>query len=147
MLKHCKWGTCNSDSSASYASKEHMQGVKFFLFPRPCADFRLLKRDSILQLVHDASKCQQCCKCQTWINACRVEVFSKLEDCMRSHYVCSNHFVDGEPTLSNPNPLIAGSFAPVSKLCYIYYTSLCCLIFLTNLVTFNYLFLKSKINT
>ena len=138
MVKHCKWGTCNSNSQ--HAAKEHMQGVNFFVIPRPCADYRILKRDSTLQLVHDASKCKQCCKCQAWINACRVEGFSKLDDYKTTYYVCSKHFVDGEPTPSNPNPLIAGSFAPVSKFLFIviqfleskinFWAPLCCPIFL-----------------
>ena len=68
---HCKCGKCNSNSR--YPSKDYMQGVTFFPFPKPCQDHRLLKRDSTLQLRHDPNSCPQCCKCLVWINACRLQ--------------------------------------------------------------------------
>ena len=110
---HCKWGKCNSNSR--YPSKDYMQGVTFFPFPKPCQDHRLLKRDSTLQLRHDPNSCPQCCKCLVWINACRLQGFNKVDDIKKSCYICSKHFIDGKPTPQNPNPVTAGSIAPVSS--------------------------------
>lgn len=116
MVKHCKWGTCNSDSRYLVDS----DSIKFIPFPKPCKDHRLLKRDSSLQLKHNVNECAQCSKCLVWINACRVEGVNNVDNITRSWFICSRHFVDGKPTLEFPNPLIAGSHPSVSipDICY-----------------------------
>ena len=106
MGKHCKWGTCNSD----YRKQEN---INFIPFTKPCKDHRLLKRDSSLLLTHNSNSCAQCSKCLLWINACQVQGIAKVNSINSSWYICSKHFVDGKPTVINPNPLIAGSHPPV----------------------------------
>ena len=70
MVCSCAYGTCNSDSR--YKERSHMQGVRFYSFPRK----DVLKR-------------------KRWVHACsRLGFFvHSLSKHMR---VCSKHFVGGK---------------------------------------------------
>lgn len=107
-MAHCKWGTCNSDWR--YREKDYMNNVKLFPFPKPCKYFYCEMKDPTIVVWHDRSTCSKCSLAMAWIQACKIEGFNKLEHITRSCYVCSKHFVDGEPNGMNPVPVSAGSF-------------------------------------
>ena len=93
--KHCKWFGCNSDSR--YLHKEHMRGVVFCPFPKPCKDYRLLRRDpSLVAIQHEPANCPQCSKCLAWIMACHRSGFQRLEQINSCCYLCSRHFAPGK---------------------------------------------------
>ena len=107
--KYCKWGTCKS-----YSKKD--KTIKFFPFPKPCKDFRMLMADpTLIAIQHDADTCVQCSKCTAWIRACSTTKFSSLEQINRNSYVCYKHFPDGTPTEDQPIPICARSFSQVSN--------------------------------
>ena len=107
--KYCKWGTCKS-----FSKKD--KTIKFFPFPKPCKDFRMLTADpTLIAIQHDADTCVQCSKCTAWIRACSTTKFSSLEQINRNCYVCYKHFPDGTPTEDQPIPICARSFSQVSN--------------------------------
>ena len=65
--KRCSWGCCNSDSR--YSDRDHMQGVKFFPFPKPWIDAE---------------------SCRKWLRACG-RPYEQLNEkkIAGHHYVCS----------------------------------------------------------
>nr|XP_018666905.1 uncharacterized protein LOC108949341 [Ciona intestinalis] len=87
-MPHCSWGTCNSDSKYGAASKNpriNMVGVRFFPIPKPKTQLE---------------------KCKIWIKACGRQNFG-IENVTKNSYVCSKHFVSGEPSSKYPNPISA----------------------------------------
>ena len=122
MPKHCKWGLCKSDTRYPQNGLQ----IKFWPFPKPCKDFRLLKADpSLVAIKHEPQHCIQCNKCLQWIKACKVQSLTKLEEINKNCFVCSKHFPNGAPTNDEPHPVPAGTGDRVSR-----YTSVkCCSIF------------------
>ena len=57
MVKHCKHGTCKSDDR--FLDRESTP-VNFFVFPKPCKDFKLLEKDPTLKIEHCESTCETC---------------------------------------------------------------------------------------
>ena len=85
-VKHCCYGTCNSDTR--YRHREGMEGVRFIPFPKPLSQKE---------------------KCERWIKACGrpLEDFNvgKIKRCT---YICSKHFIGGNgPTPEHPDPIPA----------------------------------------
>ncbi|XP_052785200.1 uncharacterized protein LOC128220736 [Mya arenaria] len=89
MVKRCSYGTCNTDSRYT----ERLENdIKFYPFPKPGRNLE---------------------KCIRWLRLCgRPNDQLNLEK-LKNHgtakhvYVCSKHFVDGQPTTGNPDPLPA----------------------------------------
>jgi len=104
--KHCKWGTCTSDSRDVTDDTP----ITFFSFPKPCKDFKLLEKDPSVKIQHDQQLCIQCQKSQKWVNACKLKKFVKISQINYDTWICSKHFVAGKPTEEHLNPLSAGSF-------------------------------------
>lgn len=103
--KYCKWGLCKSDSNKD-------KTITFFPFPKPCKDFRLLKKDpSLVAIQHNPDSCSQCSKCKAWIHACSTQNFTSLDQINANCYVCYKHFVDNKPTETHPCPTSARSFS------------------------------------
>ena len=96
--KRCAWGNCVSDSR--YMSKDSMQGVRFFRFPKP-------------DISEDWNS--NTISCREWIKRCnRPHIDLNLDiiynDYMkdkRYYHVCSKHFKHGEPTDNSPYPYFA----------------------------------------
>jgi len=83
-IKHCCYGTCNSDTR--YRSREDMNGVFFIPFPKPITQGE---------------------KCVKWIKACGRQNFN-IKKIKRCTYICSKHFVGGKgPTTDHPDPIPA----------------------------------------
>ena len=83
-VRHCSWGSCNSDSC--YSDREHMKGVFFLKFP---------------PLSKDPERCEK------WVKACGREDFTTAS-LNRCKCICSKHFVGGSgPTQLHPDPLAA----------------------------------------
>jgi len=104
MVKHCKHGTCKSDDR--FLDRESAP-VNFFVFPKPCKDFKLLEKDPTLKIEHCESTCETCSKCHQWINSCGLVGFTKLSQLSQTLYICSKHFVDGKPSENHPVPVSA----------------------------------------
>lgn len=85
MVKRCAWGTCNSDSR--YKDKEYMRDVTFWPIPKP----KTRLRETLV-----------------WVKACNRKNFT-VKNVNKHAYVCSKHFVEGQPTEKYPYPVIAGS--------------------------------------
>nr|CAB3263250.1 uncharacterized protein LOC108949341 [Phallusia mammillata] len=87
-MSSCSWGVCNSNSKyrpEGPRPREDMKGVRFFTIPT-------LKNQPE--------------KCKLWVDACGRDGFQTTNVTIKS-YICSKHFVDGEPTEKNPNPIDA----------------------------------------
>ena len=85
MVKHCEWGTCNSDSR----------------YPE-----RLINSDGIcVKFYHFPSFKNEKMRREAWIRACcRADSFV----CTKHSYICGFHFVGGNgPTDQNPDPVPA----------------------------------------
>ncbi len=107
--KYCRWGTCKSNSK-----KVECENIVFHKFPKPCVDFNLLKNDPKLKIKHNVNDCVKCRLSQDWVNACKVEKFKAIEQITRDSFVCSQHFLEGKPTATNPSPIPAGTMVMVS---------------------------------
>ncbi|CAC5404724.1 unnamed protein product [Mytilus coruscus] len=85
-VKHCCYGTCNSDTR--YRHRDDMNGVFFIPFPKP-----ITQRE----------------KCERWIKACgRPKKDFNVDKIKRCTYMCSKHFVGCKgPTELHPDPLPA----------------------------------------
>ena len=85
-VKHCCYGTCNSDTR--YRHREDMQGVYFIPFPKPITQKE---------------------KCERWIKTCgRPAEDFNVQKIKRCTYICSKHFVGGHgPTIDHPDPIPA----------------------------------------
>lgn len=97
----CKWGLCHN--------RNDVHSVRFFPFPKPCKYFNKLQKDTTLSVGHDITLCKKCYACQKWIDACKVEAYTSISQITRHWYICSDHFMDKEPTEANPHPFPAGS--------------------------------------
>ncbi|KAJ8312196.1 hypothetical protein KUTeg_009569, partial [Tegillarca granosa] len=86
MVKRCQWGLCNSDTRYP----ERLEGgVRFILFPKP-------RRNKE--------------KCLRWIKLCgrlHEQLNVHIVDGNRHLFVCTKHFVEGEPTACFPDPVPA----------------------------------------
>ncbi|CAC5401350.1 unnamed protein product [Mytilus coruscus] len=85
-VKHCCYGTCNSDTR--YRHRDDMKDVFFIPFPKP-----ITQRE----------------KCERWIKACgRLKEDFNVDKIKRYTYMCSKHFVGGKgPTDIHPDPMPA----------------------------------------
>ena len=45
-------------------------------------------------------------RCKRWVHKCGRPNFT-VENAKKDTYICSKHFVDGEPTIQNPDPVKA----------------------------------------
>ena len=93
----CKWGPCKNTKDKRLLGFNSDKNIKYHLFPNPQTDID---------------------KCRKWIKACNrpheqlnVERISKdwarKDKSSRSYFICSNHFVGGEPTEEYPDPTSA----------------------------------------
>ncbi|XP_062587836.1 uncharacterized protein LOC134249507 [Saccostrea cucullata] len=81
MVKHCSFGTCNSDSRY----KDKLNGAKFIPFPKPKTNLH---------------------KCMRWIALChRPQHQLNVNKITKDTYICTKHFfnIDG-PTAEYPDP-------------------------------------------
>lgn len=89
MVKRCSWGTCNTDSRYP---ERLTGGIKFIPFPKPATNIE---------------------KCKRWIRLCGRTAYQLNEEVLRDRnkskhfYVCSKHFIDGEPSEKVPDPISA----------------------------------------
>ena len=98
MVKHCCFGTCNSDSR--YMNREHMKNVDFIAFPKPPNKLTKAKNPALAK--------KQLEKFLKWIHACgRTNEFN-LKSITKQTYICTKHFVSKSgPTQEDPDPIIA----------------------------------------
>ncbi|XP_042566525.1 zinc finger MYM-type protein 4 isoform X3 [Clupea harengus] len=83
MVKRCAYGTCKSDTRYP----ERLEGgVVFIAFPKP--------------------KTQEE-RCRLWIKQCGPQSQLNISKINKHTYVCSKHFVNGQPTPEYPNPVLA----------------------------------------
>jgi hypothetical protein len=85
-VKHCCYGTCNSDTRHTH--RGDMKDVYFIPFPKP-----ITQRE----------------KCERWIKACgRPTEDFNVQKIKRCTYICSKHFHGGKgPTELHPDPIPA----------------------------------------
>ncbi|XP_062568430.1 uncharacterized protein LOC134230607 [Saccostrea cucullata] len=89
MVKRCSWGTCNTDSRYP---ERLTGGIKFIPFPKPPTNPE---------------------KCKRWIRLCGRPAYQLNEEVLRDRnkskhfYVCSKHFINGEPSEKFPDPISA----------------------------------------
>ena len=85
-VKHCCYGTCNSDTR--YRHRDGMKDVFFIPFPKPTT-----KREI----------------CERWIKACGRPLNDfNVQKIKRCTYICSKHFIGGKgPTAEYPDPIPA----------------------------------------
>ncbi len=111
-VKHCCYGTCNSDTI--YRHRESMKDVFFIPFPKP-----ITQRE----------------KCVKWIKACgRPEDDFNIMKIKRSTYICSKHFVGEKgPTFEFPDPIPALLHTDEQVCCFHYslFTLVICLGFMS----------------
>ncbi|KAL2092960.1 hypothetical protein ACEWY4_010272 [Coilia grayii] len=99
MVKRCAWGICNTDS---HFPERLEGGVRFFPFPKPKSNPE---------------------KCRLWIKLCGRPHSQLNPSRINKHsFVCSKHFVNGEPSPDFPNPVPAipgeGSLILIISLCF-----------------------------
>lgn len=84
MVKHCAFGTCNSDTRK--LKRDPNNSIFFIPFPKPHLDLK---------------------KCRKWIIACKREHFGQ-SNITKDTYICNLYFVGANgPTLLNPDPISA----------------------------------------
>jgi hypothetical protein len=94
--KHCVHGLCRSDSR----------------YPERCPDITWIpfaKRGRIKPEMSKAAlfRAQFATeRCKRWVHKCGRPNFT-VENVKKDTYICSKHFVDGEPTIQNPDPVKA----------------------------------------
>ncbi len=102
--KLCKWGLCKSDGRKD-------KSITFFPFPKPCKDYRMLKKDpTLIAIQHEPDLCPQCSLCKAWINSCSITNLISIDQINSSCYVCHKHFTESKPTVVQPCPSSARSF-------------------------------------
>ncbi|KAL4217099.1 hypothetical protein ACF0H5_023554 [Mactra antiquata] len=96
MVKRCAYGVCNTDSRYS---DRITNGIYFVPFPKPKTNIE---------------------KCKRWLRLCgrpqdQLNLTILADHSKAKHiYVCSKHFIDGKPTLENPDPEPASRYDTVT---------------------------------